>query len=306
MNDFNPIQPAGRDVPGQGIGSFRSSRQRRTATICAVQLPIIIWALCGYALASQLFGLSLWPSLAVAAGCAYVIYLVERLVLSTARTNAMFLARFVLTLLMSALGACVFDLVVFEKDIKVELRAKEAAAYVQQMQPEIERKAAEVQAKEKAWNDALGKANCEADGSCGSGKRSTGPIWRELKRQADEKREDYRAAAEGLEAFKLQVQADSGNKGERAVAEAGVLKRLQALHEYINANKPALAWWVVLFLVIMLLEASVLLAKYAGGKSIEEKLHELREAMTLQRVERHAQMLRERQPAHARLRHARY
>ncbi len=304
MNDINSQEPVRGEVPEQGIGSFRSTRQRRTATICAVQLPLIIWALCAYMLASQLFGLSMWPSLAVAAGCAYVIFLVEKLVLSTPRTKWMFLARFVLTLLMSALGACVFDLVIFEKDIKAELSAKAAAAYAQKMQPEVERKADEVQAKDEARKAALDKANCEADGTCGSRKRSPGPIWRELMRQAEEKREEYVTAAAELEELKAQVKADAAGAGERAVQEAGVLKRLQALHDYIGANKPAMAWWVVLFLVIMLLEASVLLAKYAGGKSIDEKLHEIREDMILQRAGRHAQMLRESQTVHGRLRYA--
>lgn len=304
MNDINPQFPASREAPEQDIRSFRSTRLRRTATVCAVQLPIIIWALCAYMLASQLFGLNMWPSLAVAAGCAYVIFLVEKLVLSTPRTKWMFMARFVLTLLMSALGACVFDLVIFEKDIKAELVATGAAAYVQRMQPEITRKAQEVGAKDKAREAALQKANCEADGTCGSGKRSTGPIWRELMRQAEQKRAEYVTAAAELEALKSKVQADAKVAGEQAVEEAGVLKRLQALHDYIGANMPAMVWWVVLFLVIMLLEASVLLAKYAGGKSIDEKLHELHEAMTLHRMERHAQMLLEGQTPHARLRYA--
>jgi Domain of unknown function (DUF4407) len=285
--------------PDSGRGDAATSRpyqstvQHRTATIASIQLPILLSAMCAYGLSSQLFGLGTLASLCSAATTGYAIYLVEKIVLAAPRSLGVMAARLVLTGLISALGACAFDLVIFEKDIGEELRRQAVAELAQRRQPAIDAKAAEVERMRLQWEEAQRKTNCEADGSCGSRRQQLGPIWRELKQQAEQKRQDHLTAERQLDELKAKVagEIEALRQSPKVVRDAGVLNRLQALHAYISAHPAAQLGWWGLFLTVAILDASVLGTKLAFGRTAEDELEQLREQIALQQARRYARAL---------------
>ncbi|MFM7345690.1 MAG: DUF4407 domain-containing protein, partial [Tagaea sp.] len=254
---------------------------------CALQLPVIIWAVSSYAIARHIFDLGVMASLAAGAGIGYLVFVVERMIIATPKNAWMLFARLVLTLVMSLLGASALDIVLFKKDIEVRLRASAATAYLTKRQLEITAQETDVNNKRSAWQDALTVANNEA--ACrGSPRCGVGPITRQLLAQAERKRTDYEEAERALSTLRAEIEQGSNSAGEAAPLNAGVLQRVTGLSDFIRDNPPALAFWIAFLILIVMLEASVLIAKYAGGEALDERVHRLREERLLTMLERHA------------------
>lgn len=54
------------------------------------------------------------------------------------------------------------------------------------------------------------------------------------------------------------------------MGDAGILMRVQALHDYLLHNRLAAGLWAVFFLFVLLLELSVVLAKFAFGETTDD------------------------------------
>src|SRR5207244_1860310 len=124
--------------------------------------------------------------------------------------------------------------------------------------------------------------NCEANGTCGSRIRSVGPIYRQLARQAEALRQDYESAQSKLVA--LQSERAQALKewmaSDRAVREAGLLARLQALHQFTNRNPAAVAAWSLFFALVLALELTVVLTKFAFGYTVDDRIAAIREEIS--------------------------
>ena len=95
--------------------------------------------------------------------------------------------------------------------------------------------------------------------------RSLGPIYRELTRQAEVLRKEYLAANQKiaeLEAEKLRA-IDDWRNSDKALEEAGLLARIQALHDYTSNNDIAALAWILFFLLVLFFELTVVLVKLA-------------------------------------------
>jgi hypothetical protein len=282
--------------PDRGLSAFASVRQRRTALFCALQLPVLVWAVSTFAIARHIFDLGVMGSLAAGAGVGYIVFVVERMIIATPKSAWMFFARLILTVVMALLGASALDVALFSKDIEVELRAGAETAYLDKRQPEITAHEQDVKFKKTAWEGALTAANNEAACKGGSKICGVGPITRQLLAQAERMRKDYEDAEKALSTLKAEVKLGSKNASEAAVRDAGILHRVTALKNFIGNNPPALAFWVAFLIVIVMLEASVLIAKYAGGEALDERVHRMREQRFLQMLERHASVTTGRDP----------
>lgn len=266
----------------------RSSQRRLTAFGIAIHIPVLLWLLTGYLLASTVFGISAKYSAGIALGCAFVIYLVERLILAAPASWKVSAFRVTMGLVIALIGASAVDLVLFDKEIKQEL--KEAA--IQRITADYEEKKKEqvalIAQKKSDWERAVAQANCEANGTCGSRKASTGPIYAELKRQEELRREAYLTAEADLP--KLDVKMVGAVKLAVATVseEAGLLERLEALHAFL-AGKPLGFWtWGIFFAFMVLLELMVVVTKWSFRKeSVDEEVERLKEAITLHKARSH-------------------
>ncbi len=260
-----------------------STRQRVTAFGLAIHIPVAVWAITGYVISSRIFEQPMESSLAVAAMCAGLIYLVERLVIESPTSRWLSAFRLVLGLVVAVLGATTVDLVLFEREVAQQLKGEG----VQRIHSDFETRIGQAEQsradRKRDWLEAQAAANCEANGTCGSRLASVGPVYRELARQANTLRADYVNADKAVGELRaarddaLRAWAES----DAAVKDAGILARIKALHSYIQGDSVALAAWGLFFCLMTLLELMVVFAKWAFGKTVDDEIETIREELKL-------------------------
>ena len=266
---------------------FHASTVRRTkAFAIAIHIPVLLWAVTGFVIASQIFNRSDAVAASVALFCAGLIYLVERLVLATPKVWFVNVSRVFIGLVISILGASTVDLVIFEREISEQLLLSGETTLLAEHDALLAVHAQVVAQKKADWFKVQEAANCEANGTCGSKLRSVGPVYRELARQADLLRQEYMAS-------QTQLATATQNK-EQALAQwraapptgekAGMLARVQALHEYTTQNTAALVAWILFFTLVLFFELMVVLSKLVFGDTVDDELDSIRERISQQKA----------------------
>lgn len=263
-----------------------SSVKRLKAFAIAIHIPVLLWAVTGYVIASQIFMLQTWGAAMIAMLCSGLIYLVERLVLATPKVWYVNISRVLIGLVISVLGASTVDLVIFDREVMQELR-EAGETRIQAEFDKAARAQGQVLAQTKSdWLKAQEAANCEANGTCGSKVRSVGPVYRELSRQAEILRVEY-ATARGqlaqLNAQRTQAVALWRAKPD-LVTQAGLLSRVEALHQYTMHNTAALVAWGLFFLLVLFFELMVVFAKLVFGETVDDELDRIREHISQQKA----------------------
>lgn len=263
-----------------------STLKRMKAFAIAIHIPVLLWAVTGYVIASQVFKLAAWPAAAVAGFCAGLIYLVERLVLATPKVWFVNLGRVLIGVVIAVLGASTVDLVIFDREITQQLREAGEARIQAEADKAADTERRVVAQKKTDWLKLQEAANCEANGTCGSKVRSVGPVYRELSRQAEILRSDYLAA-------QVQLEQLGGQRAQTltqwratplAVEQAGLLARVEALHQYTTHNTVAFVAWLLFFMLVLFLELMVVLAKLVFGETVDDELDQIREQISQQKA----------------------
>jgi hypothetical protein len=262
---------------------FHVSTIRRTkAFAIAIHIPVALWAVTGYLIACEVFKLSNTLSLSIALGCAALIYLVERLVISTPKVWIVNISRVAIGIVIALLGASAVDLVIFEKEIQEQISVSKREALETSHDTEILQQIKLVDRKKEDWLQLQNTANCEANGTCGSKIRSTGPVYRELARQADFLRKEYVLAQKQLN--KLQdtkkLALDEFRAHTTAENDAGLLNRLQALHDYTDRNRWAFVAWALFFSLVLFFELMVVFCKLVFSDTVDDELETIREVIS--------------------------
>ena len=272
----------------QRAARFHISTVRRTSTFAiAIHIPVLLWALTGFVIASEIFHLSQFLALTVAFVCSGLVYLVERIVLATPKVWFVNVSRLVIGLVISILGASTVDLVIFDREIAEQLQRDGEFRLLAEYDAQIQERANGLALKKDAWLKAQEAANCEANGTCGSKVRSVGPIYRELARQAEILHRDYETSQDQLTALiDRKTQAVSQWRAvPPSVNKAGLLARVQALHAYTMANTAALVAWSLFFILILFFEMMVVLSKLVFGETVDDELDRMRERISQQKAQ---------------------
>lgn len=259
-----------------------STIRRTTAFAMAIHIPVLLWALTGFVIASEIFHLRPMLASGVAIACSGLIYLVERVVLATPKGWLVNAIRLMIGLVISVLGASTVDLVIFDREITEQLQRDGEVRLLAEHDTRIQDQSTILAQKKDEWFNAQNAANCEANGSCGSKVRSVGPVYRELARQTSLLRLDYTATQDHLAVLvdrkaqalaKWRAQPPSADK-------AGLLARVQALHAYTMDNTAALIAWLLFFLLILFFELMVVLSKLVFDDTVDDELDRLRESVS--------------------------
>lgn len=271
----------------QQVARFHPSTVKRIkAYALAIHIPVLMWAVTGFVIASQIFQLDDVASSVVAFFSAGLIYLVERLVLATPKAWFVNLARVLIGLVIAVLGASTVDLVIFDREVTQQL-LQTAEARLRAEHEQASAAQAQLVAQKKAdWERAQAAANCEANGTCGSKLRSVGPVYRELARQADVLRQDYvTAQAQWAQLQSQQAQAiEAFRAAPQVVEKAGLLARIEALHQYTSSNTAAFVAWCMFFALVLFFELMVVLSKLVFGETVDDELDRIREHISQQKA----------------------
>lgn len=275
------------ETPQRAARFHQSTIRRTTAFAIALHIPVLLWAATGFVIASQIFKLGDLAAGSVALMCSGLVYLVERIVLATPKAWFVNIARVVIGLVISVLGASTVDLVIFDREITEQLKRDGEARLIDEQDKLLQAQASVVAQKKADWLAAQEAANCEANGTCGSKVRSVGPVYRELARQASllhREHSEAEAQLAAMQAHKGQVLAKWRN--DPTVADkAGLLARVQALHTYTMSNIAAQVAWGMFFVLVLFFELMVVLAKLVFGETVDDVLDRMREEISRQKAE---------------------
>lgn len=271
----------------QQVARFHPSTVKRIkAFALAIHIPVLMWAVTGYVIASQIFAFDAVQSGVVAFFCAGLIYLVERLVLATPKAWFVNVARVLIGVVIAVLGASTVDLVIFDREIQQQL-LQTAELKLREEQTQQTQLMTQRLAQQKAdWEKAQEAANCEANGTCGSKLRSVGPVYRALAGQANVLRQDYLSAQTQLAAMESQhAQALAQLRtAPHVVDQAGLLARVEALHDYTRSNTAAFVAWLMFFALVLFFELMVVLSKLVFGETVDDELDRIREHISQQKA----------------------
>lgn len=277
---------AAGEHPEQVKRLHESSQRRVKAFGIAIHIPVVLWMVTGYLISSRVFHLAPEASVAVAAFCALLIYLVERLVLATPKAWFVNLGRVLIGVVIAILGASAVDLVVFDREVTLQLRAAGEVRITKEYDAAMQVQRGEVERRKTDWLRAQEAAACEANGTCGSRVRNVGPVYLELSRQAARLRQDYDASLAKME--KLEAERTDAlhewRTSPRAVEEAGLLSRVEALHTYTMNNIAALVAWALFFVLVLCMELMVVLVKLVFGETVDDHLVRVREQVSRHRA----------------------
>ncbi len=287
MNISNYLCMVVGETPDRVARLHESTRRRMKTFAIALHIPVMLWAVTGFVIASRVFHLTNWESAGIAAFCSGLIYLLERLVLATPKAWFVNVGRLVIGLVISVLGASAVDLVIFEREIALQLRVTGQARITAEYDLALAQQQAVVSQKKADWMTAQTAANCEADGTCGSRVRSVGPVYQKLARQAQLLRQDYDRAHTRLEALALERQTalDAWRESPKALEEAGLLSRVDALHQYTMNNTAALVAWLLFFVLVLSMELMVVFVKLVFGETVDDRLERIREQLSRHKAE---------------------
>jgi len=265
------------------VSSLHASTLRRLkAYAIAVHIPVMLWCVAGYVLASRVFGFPPAGAAAVAAFCSLLIYLVERLVLATPKAWYVNFGRFMIGVVMAVLGASMVDLVIFEREVSQQLVQVGEARIEAEYTILITRQAHTVAQSKGDWLAAQAAANCEANGTCGSRVRNVGPVYHELAQQADRLRADYSHAQVQLERLTSERSRAlvDWKSSPAALHQAGLLARVEALHRYTRSNRAAFVAWLLLFTLVLFFELMVVLVKLVFKETVDDRIEVIREQIS--------------------------
>jgi len=131
---------------------FHASTIRRTKNFAmAIHIPVGIWLVTGFLIAHAVFKLSDALSAAIALGCAGMIYLVERLVISTPKVWFINIGRIAIGFVIALLGASSVDLVIFEREIQEQLLESKRISIVTKHDAQINEQMKLVAQKKEDW-----------------------------------------------------------------------------------------------------------------------------------------------------------
>ena len=287
MNISNYLCMVVGETPDRVARLHESTRRRMKTFAIALHIPVVLWAVTGFVIASRVFHLTNWESAGIAAFCSGLIYLLERLVLATPKAWFVNVGRLVIGLVISVLGASAVDLVIFEREIVLQLRVAGQARITAEYDLALAQQQAVVSQKKTDWMTAQTAANCEADGTCGSRVRSVGPVYQKLAQQAQLLRQDYDRAHTRLEALAVERQTalDAWRESPKALEEAGLLSRVDALHQYTMNNTAALVAWLLFFVLVLSMELMVVFVKLVFGETVDDRLERIREQLSRHKAE---------------------
>lgn len=274
------------------VARFHPSTVRRTkAFAIAIHIPVFLWLATGYLIASNVFQQPDEMAVVIALLCGGLIYLVERLVLATPKVWYVNLSRVLIGFVIAVLGATAVDLVIFDREVTYQLMQKQEAALIAEQDAHVSRLQAEMERKKADWMNAQEAANCEANGTCGSMVRSVGPVYRELARQAELMRQEYSAAQAHL-ANEMQANREylsQWRANPPSSSSAGLLARVEALHEYTTQNTAALTAWLLFFVLVLFFELMVVFCKLVFGDTVDDELDRIREQISQQKARNYMQ-----------------
>ncbi len=235
-------------------------------------IPTFLWFVSAYLLCSQVLKTGSGIAMLAGAVAAALIFLFERSIVQSKKTNSFLVSiRLLLGLLIAAFSSVVLDLVIFENDIAHFAKTQ----FLKGQETKLTAASVNLQSANEIFNK-------EMEGKSGSNQKGFGRIAKEKKEQVALAGSEVAEAKSKL-AETNAVLADPYSPAYQQIKDQlgldTILNRVKLLHEFVMQNGLAFTAWMVLLLIGILLEVFGVLTKCFYPQSAYEADVEAMETM---------------------------
>jgi hypothetical protein len=261
-----------------------------------VFIPVILWFISGFLLATQILGKSSLIGFSTAIVMGAIIFILEKSILMMPKSKILLLFRFALGFLIAFMGATITDQVLFKTDIDKQMllnKQNEIDQTHQEIQNNYQKtlgnQTSLAAKRNEEWIQSLDLARKEADGTAGSGTKGVHSITKLKMSIAAENEKNYKESVKDLELTKSRLVAEKEHvkkEIEESFTQESLLLRIKALHDLIQKNKSMRSIYFGATILLFLLEFSVILLKICGPKTNYEKKLDLIEEIGQLRMQK--------------------
>ncbi|MBA3286210.1 MAG: DUF4407 domain-containing protein [Nitrosopumilus sp.] len=271
------------------------SKQKVALMANALLLPVIIWAINGYLLTKQVLEASQGIAIFTGFICAFVIFLVERIIIMSNSNKGMKQLRILLGICVALLGAMALDEVIFKNDIDHQIN-KNKEQYAEKRATEVGINFDKVNRMEERIQSIIqGKSNISAaeqiainemDGK-GSGLRGVGKIAQTKMDIAANRKNEVELEKNSYDSLILAKTAAMSLAKDEAKTEFrdGLMIRLKALFQLVFSDLGMAIAYILLTVLMFCIEFIVVLVKSNTPVSIYERRVNLIEEIGEKRIQ---------------------
>jgi len=273
-----------------------SSKKKVSALAISIFIPTMLWFVNGFLLSNEVMGKSIGSSIMVGLVAAFMIFLIEKLIIMSNGSIALTIFRGILAFLVAILGSVFLDEVIFVKDINQQLSInkellldQKQSKTKQKYSGDIVKSEQEVAEKYNTWQSRQVEAQKEADGSGGSGRKGVHTITRLKLDNATINHSDYEEAKSELDALNSRInqeQKKNMSEIESSFENNALLNRIKAMFDLVVSDVYMLIIYVIITLVLFALEFLVIFFKITMKKTNYEYRLELIEEIGRKRMDK--------------------
>lgn len=265
-----------------------ASRKKVVLLGNAIFIPVLLWFISAYAMATNLFGCSIWGGLFAGGIAALFIFLIERSIILASGNKWICGFRIIMGFCIATIGSILVDECLFKGDIDRQMTENKEMA-IKEAEAEVLLKYGDQLAnldqkrtnKSRSWQIALNDTKLEADGNGGSRSRGVGKITDLKNGIADAQHLDYLVSDTEYKEL-LQKSNDDKLKASAIINSSYsnnmLLNRIKALFQLVFNNKIMAGAYLIITLLIWCMEFIVILFKiHSNVTNFERKVSYIEE-----------------------------
>jgi len=275
------------------------SKQKIVTLGTLVLIPVSLWFISGFYLASNLYEVPTWKAIFIGTLMATAILIIDRAFVVLSKDNGgkeIRNFRLFIAVISTILGSLALDLIVFSGDLDeyraeklTELRADKKKKILAENSSELTRYSNEReqarQTHEKADSDLI----AEIDGSRGTKKYGEGPAAKEKRRKVNSAELAFSKldASYLTELSRLETEADSVAKASILKENGAVLSKVKDLHYFAFSDGFSAFYYLVICAFFFCLEFFPFKYKSKTAESLFEKMLYAEEKVGERRLQTH-------------------
>jgi hypothetical protein len=282
--------------------TYRKSSQEKIILFGSMLLiPVTLWALNGYMMSREIFGMGIIGSLGTAIVLGFIIYLIERSIILAQSNPTINRLRVILGLIVAILGSLTMDEVIFKNDIdnmmqtyKVEGVDNETAKWDSLYVGRIDSVARIVNFKSSVYKQRSDEYALELEGKANSGQGGDGPLAKRKEILMNRSYDDLVRDQEVLKGLEVEYRTNrefSKKDARESFNDKGLLMRMKAMFRLILSDWVSFIVFLLYFLLVLIMETLVIFMKKFTPKSPDEELEEMGDKLL---VSKHKKMLEDR------------
>jgi len=260
------------------------SKQKIITMGTLVLIPVFLWFISGYFLASNLYGIPVWKAILIGTVMAIIILVIDRAFIVLSKDNGgkeIRNFRLLIAILSTILGSLALDLMVFSGDLEeyrakkmADLREEKKKEFIGENNSELSRYFNEREQARENLEKADNELIAEIDGSRGTKKYGEGPAAKEKRRKLKSAHQTF-LKLDSLYLSELQnldAKADSIAKVSILKENGAVLSKVKDLHYFAFSDWISAFYYMVICALFFCLEFFPFKYKAKTAETLFEKM----------------------------------